>query len=304
IEIFIIQKNLTKYMIPNQQQIVDTSKFKTQLCKHFSASRTCPKKNECCFAHGEHELQMGNQKKTFINIPTNQYQQSVNIAQSNYKSIMCRSYNELTGECNCKYESRCNFAHNKQELRVKNPYQNVQYPQMNNQIDMNMLAYQQQQQQIEQLNYIQQQIVSSFLMNLNSFIMQLNQFFPNESVLTNADQLNRLGNYNEAYNLLSQFLKDPNNEKKQEQAQQLEKIYKEFLSAQSPEQIQMQLMMIQNMNPINPINQMGPINQMSHINQMNSINQMNPNQLMMMNQLQMGMQQNMPYQFQNSPQQF
>lgn len=65
-------------------------KYKTELCKNFEIKGTCKWGNNCCFAHGRHELR----KKTHLN--------------SNYKTKICKHYHR--GGI-CPYGLRCQYFH-------------------------------------------------------------------------------------------------------------------------------------------------------------------------------------------------
>ena len=71
--------------------VPDDTKFKTELCKKWSETGSCPYKNRCKFAHGRQEL---NEKKI--------------SNKGRYKSKKCVSfYNNMF----CSYGSRCLFLH-------------------------------------------------------------------------------------------------------------------------------------------------------------------------------------------------
>lgn len=68
--------------------------YKTQLCRNFMNTGECEFKNECCYAHGHHELVM---KPISMN--------------KNYKTKMCKQWHEDTpGQCT--YGNKCQFIHN------------------------------------------------------------------------------------------------------------------------------------------------------------------------------------------------
>ena len=64
--------------------------FKTELCRRYEETRTCPYKNGCQFAHGVEELR---------NRP---------IRHSRYKTKVCKTYSSCGF---CKYGPRCHFKH-------------------------------------------------------------------------------------------------------------------------------------------------------------------------------------------------
>ena len=86
-------KLIPKVIIKKEQAL--DSKYKTELCKKFEETHTCPYGVRCRFAHGKEEL-------------------IENIINSNYKRKKCRRF-FVKGICN--YGTRCNFKHFDQEYR-------------------------------------------------------------------------------------------------------------------------------------------------------------------------------------------
>lgn len=122
---------------------MNTTKYKTVLCKHFGQTGTCSYGDKCQFAHGFHEL------KSSMNNGTIQMNQDPNKPKtapnpSNFKIVKCKNW-ENTGSC--KYGSVCTFAHGDSEMRSKNdnnqqlgsnPINSLNYDQMNMQNSMMM----------------------------------------------------------------------------------------------------------------------------------------------------------------------
>jgi len=103
---------------------VNTSRYKTELCRPFSEHGTCKYGEKCQFAHGQPEL------RTVQRHPK-------------YKTDLCRTYHSVGF---CPYGPRCHFVHNLDE--ASGPQQTSQpAPQQ-----------QQQQQQQQQIINKQQQI--------------------------------------------------------------------------------------------------------------------------------------------------
>ncbi|CAB3370934.1 Hypothetical predicted protein [Cloeon dipterum] len=77
---------------------VNTSRYKTELCRPFEESGSCKYGDKCQFAHGAHELR--------------------NLARHpKYKTDLCRTFH-TSGFC--PYGPRCHFIHNAEEARVRN----------------------------------------------------------------------------------------------------------------------------------------------------------------------------------------
>ncbi|EDR29114.1 tristetraproline, putative [Entamoeba dispar SAW760] len=74
---------------PNTNGIINTSLYKTELCRSFVETGTCRYGNKCQFAHGEKELR-----------PVQRHPR--------YKTEICQTFHQ-TGTC--KYGSRCRFIH-------------------------------------------------------------------------------------------------------------------------------------------------------------------------------------------------
>lgn len=91
-------------------QKVDKTKFKTEMCKNWIEVGTCRYGNKCQFAHGDNEL-MGK------NAPNN----------SKYKSKICTTFSE---KLFCPYGSRCLFKHEDrtlEEIRIFNHFYSITY---------------------------------------------------------------------------------------------------------------------------------------------------------------------------------
>ncbi|EAR95324.2 zinc finger C-x8-C-x5-C-x3-H type protein (macronuclear) [Tetrahymena thermophila SB210] len=209
------------------------NKYKTALCKHFSQTGNCPKKNECAFAHGEHELQggMGAQVKPFKKM--NQMATMIqNPMQNNYKSQLCRYYDQETGQCNCKYESKCNFAHSKEELRERLDMKNQPMNPMMNalmQYDMQMITMQQQQ-MAAQYSFLQTLLMHKLSVALYSLMPQIEQVIDkskHSEYFKSAEIMNRSGNPEGCIQALYQILRDGQSEKEQELIEEIDKIQKE-----------------------------------------------------------------------------
>jgi len=98
---------LRKHSIPSQIQQqqslnntaakVNTSRYKTELCRPFGENGHCKYGDKCQFAHGDAELRQ---------IPRH----------PKYKSEKCRTYH-TSGFC--PYGPRCHFVHNEEDLKKK-----------------------------------------------------------------------------------------------------------------------------------------------------------------------------------------
>ncbi|KAL1138527.1 hypothetical protein AAG570_008590 [Ranatra chinensis] len=74
---------------------VNTSRYKTELCRPFEESGMCKYGDKCQFAHGEHEL------RGLVRHPK-------------YKTELCRTFHTVGF---CPYGPRCHFIHNADEAR-------------------------------------------------------------------------------------------------------------------------------------------------------------------------------------------
>ena len=84
-----------------EQQSMNDPKYKTELCKKFSDTGTCPYGSKCRFAHGKGEL-------------------ISKMLNSNYKKKPCKTFNENGF---CPYGSRCSFKHSERSLKeIKLPF--------------------------------------------------------------------------------------------------------------------------------------------------------------------------------------
>lgn len=73
---------------------INTSRYKTELCRPFEESGSCKYGDKCQFAHGAHEL------RTLVRHPK-------------YKTELCRTYHTIGL---CPYGPRCHFVHNDEEV--------------------------------------------------------------------------------------------------------------------------------------------------------------------------------------------
>lgn len=78
---------------------VNTSRYKTELCRPFEENGACKYGDKCQFAHGGHELR--------------------NLARHpKYKTELCRTFHTIGF---CPYGPRCHFIHNAEEARTRMP---------------------------------------------------------------------------------------------------------------------------------------------------------------------------------------
>ncbi|XP_071440674.1 mRNA decay activator protein ZFP36L2-B [Hetaerina americana] len=75
---------------------INTSRYKTELCRPFEESGSCKYGDKCQFAHGAQEL------RTLVRHPK-------------YKTELCRTYHTIGF---CPYGPRCHFIHNAEEARA------------------------------------------------------------------------------------------------------------------------------------------------------------------------------------------
>lgn len=75
---------------------INTSRYKTELCRPFEESGSCKYGDKCQFAHGGHEL------RTLVRHPK-------------YKTELCRTYHTIGL---CPYGPRCHFVHNDEEAQA------------------------------------------------------------------------------------------------------------------------------------------------------------------------------------------
>ncbi|KAK6621149.1 hypothetical protein RUM43_011455 [Polyplax serrata] len=76
-------------------QIINSSRYKTELCRPFEESGSCKYGDKCQFAHGAHEL------RSLARHPK-------------YKTELCRTFHTIGF---CPYGPRCHFVHNAEEAR-------------------------------------------------------------------------------------------------------------------------------------------------------------------------------------------
>ncbi|XP_039598043.1 mRNA decay activator protein ZFP36L1a [Polypterus senegalus] len=81
---------------------VNSSRYKTELCRPFEENGACKYGDKCQFAHGSHELRSLNR-------------------HPKYKTELCRTFHTIGF---CPYGPRCHFIHNAEERRGPPP----QYP--------------------------------------------------------------------------------------------------------------------------------------------------------------------------------
>nr|CAD7576866.1 unnamed protein product [Timema californicum] len=82
---------------PARANNVNTSRYKTELCRPYEESGACKYGDKCQFAHGVHELR--------------------NLARHpKYKTELCRTFHTIGF---CPYGPRCHFIHNADEARGK-----------------------------------------------------------------------------------------------------------------------------------------------------------------------------------------
>lgn len=85
-------------IIPVPQNI-NSSRYKTELCRPYEESGTCKYGDKCQFAHGAHEL------RSLARHPK-------------YKTELCRTFHTIGF---CPYGPRCHFVHNAEEVRANVP---------------------------------------------------------------------------------------------------------------------------------------------------------------------------------------
>ncbi|RDD37654.1 Zinc finger protein 36, C3H1 type-like 1, partial [Trichoplax sp. H2] len=78
-----------------RKRVINSSRYKTELCRPFEESGTCKYGDKCQFAHGIHEL------RALARHPK-------------YKTELCRTYHTIGF---CPYGPRCHFIHNEDEKR-------------------------------------------------------------------------------------------------------------------------------------------------------------------------------------------
>ncbi|XP_010896909.1 mRNA decay activator protein ZFP36L1a isoform X2 [Esox lucius] len=84
---------------PQNQSQVNSSRYKTELCRPFEENGTCKYGDKCQFAHGIHEL------RSLSRHPK-------------YKTELCRTFHTIGF---CPYGPRCHFIHNAEERRGPPP---------------------------------------------------------------------------------------------------------------------------------------------------------------------------------------
>ncbi|XP_013386293.1 mRNA decay activator protein ZFP36L1 [Lingula anatina] len=109
----------------HQQQNINSSRYKTELCRPYEESGHCKYGDKCQFAHGAHELRTLNR-------------------HPKYKTELCRTFHTIGF---CPYGPRCHFIHNDDERKMNQinngKQQHMQHQQLQNL--QNQLQQQQQQ---------------------------------------------------------------------------------------------------------------------------------------------------------------
>ena len=86
----------------NLQRNVNSSRYKTELCRPFEESGHCKYGDKCQFAHGAHELRTLNR-------------------HPKYKTELCRTFHTIGF---CPYGPRCHFVHNEDEKKLSEMIKN------------------------------------------------------------------------------------------------------------------------------------------------------------------------------------
>mmetsp|Transcript_18242 Transcript_18242/g.32699 ORF Transcript_18242/g.32699 Transcript_18242/m.32699 type:complete len:152 (-) Transcript_18242:2085-2540(-) len=90
-----ILRNITEQTLNKQKKKpVDTTKYKTEMCRNWIENGTCNYGRKCNFAHGKEDLQQ--------KLPSN----------TKYKSKLCVPFHEIGV---CSYGHRCLFVHHSTE---------------------------------------------------------------------------------------------------------------------------------------------------------------------------------------------
>lgn len=85
-----------------QRNNVNSSRYKTELCRPFEESGHCKYGDKCQFAHGAHELRTLNR-------------------HPKYKTELCRTFHTIGF---CPYGPRCHFVHNEDEQKLSEMVKN------------------------------------------------------------------------------------------------------------------------------------------------------------------------------------
>lgn len=85
-----------------QRNNVNSSRYKTELCRPFEESGHCKYGDKCQFAHGAHELRTLNR-------------------HPKYKTELCRTFHTIGF---CPYGPRCHFVHNEDEKKLSEMVKN------------------------------------------------------------------------------------------------------------------------------------------------------------------------------------
>ncbi|KAM8921668.1 mRNA decay activator protein ZFP36L1 [Pelodytes ibericus] len=85
---------------------VNSSRYKTELCRPFEENGSCKYGDKCQFAHGLHELRSL-------------------IRHHKYKTELCRTFHTIGF---CPYGSRCHFIHNAEERRWGSLHDQAELP--------------------------------------------------------------------------------------------------------------------------------------------------------------------------------
>ncbi|CAD8057778.1 unnamed protein product [Paramecium primaurelia] len=189
------------------------SKFKTQLCRHFTSNGVCALGLRCQFAHGPQELRANSLQTGYVEqvIPANNFNkvQGINPMIVNYKTQLCKHFNPQTGQC--KNGPTCTFAHGESELNTM-PYLQSQYQQM--------------QQQMKQMN--QQQLQADLTQQILVMILtNMELIFPGQQqilyLLKQGQDKAKQGDTQGASDIIKQIIHDQ--ERSKEEKQQYQQIY-------------------------------------------------------------------------------
>ncbi|EDW82057.2 uncharacterized protein Dwil_GK25600 [Drosophila willistoni] len=117
------------------QQPMNTSRYKTELCRPYEEAGECKYGEKCQFAHGYHELR--------------------NLQRHpKYKTEYCRTFHSVGF---CPYGPRCHFVHNADEARAQQAAQAAKSSQQQQQQQQQQRSQQQQSLQKANQNSINQQ---------------------------------------------------------------------------------------------------------------------------------------------------
>uniref|UniRef100_A0A914DNT5 C3H1-type domain-containing protein n=1 Tax=Acrobeloides nanus TaxID=290746 RepID=A0A914DNT5_9BILA len=105
------------YVLPNYSPTpTDDLSYKTALCQKFAFTGHCPYREQCRYAHGQHELRYpANLQNLGQQMVRANFQKR--ITYDAYKTMICQSF--MHGQC--QYGNDCRFAHGTHELRLPKP---------------------------------------------------------------------------------------------------------------------------------------------------------------------------------------